>query len=667
MESSTSEHEQGRMSNGNADRIPSVNATVTTIVENSTVAFIALDSEWRFAYVNRRTEELLQKSRAELLGKDVRDEFPDDVTAPFYAGYRRAFHMGTPTRFEALYTPLNIWLDVHVYPSDAGLSIFFHEVSNRGQDASADALRESEQRFRALWQASADAMALSDAQGTVLAANPAYLQLYGYTYEEVVGQNFAIIFPEHFRVIANEQYHEIFNNPHVPPTFERIIQRKDGTERVVESRIQFIEESGQRVAMLSSIRDITERVQQAEALRESEERFRKTFEGAPIGMALVGLDFKPFRVNSALCKLLGYNEQELTGMTATELTYPEDVPADLEMANRLLSGKIPSYTIEKRYLTRSGGIVWAQLSVALVRDKDDNILYALSMLEDITGRRRAEEERVKLLFQEQEARTLAERAVRAQEELLSVVSHDLRNPIAVIKSMTQLLQRRVARSSPLDTEQLIRDLAKVMDAAERMENFIDDLSTPQHLQPGQPLSITPGRVDLVALARRVAESHQQRTEQHQLVVEAHSPELIGRWDPARLEQVLDNLITNAVKYSPRGGVVRIAVGKENSPESEGVDVNSDDVEQVNGGSKRAVVTVQDEGMGIPASDLPHVFEWYHRGANVRDTIQGTGIGLAGAKQIVEQHGGSITAESREGQGATFTVLLPLDSAPKTTE
>lgn len=667
MESSTPEHEQSRTGNGNVDSMPSVDASVTAIVESSTVAFLALDREGRFAYVNHRAEEMLRKSRAELLGKNVGDEFPDDITAPFYAGYQRAFRLGTPSRFEALYAPLNVWLDVHVYPSDAGLSIFFHEVGQQRQDTSADALRESEQRFRALWQSSADAMALSDEQGTVLAANPAYLQLYGYTYDEIVGQNFAIIFPDHFREIANEQYREIFNNPHVPPTFERVIQRKDGTERVVESRIQFIEENGQRVAMLSSIRDITERVQQAEALRESEERFRKTFEVAPIGMALVGLDFKPFMVNSVLCKLLGYTEQELTGMTATELTYPEDVPADLEMANQLLSGTIPSYTIEKRYLTKSGDIVWAQLSVALVRDKDDNILYALAMLEDITGRKRAEEERVKLLSQEQEARTLAERAVRAQEELLSVVSHDLRNPIAVIKGMTQLLQRRIARNSPLDTEQLIRDLTRLTDAAERMENFINDLSTPQHLQPGQPLSITPGRVDLVALARRVAESHQQRTEQHQLVVEAQSPELIGHWDPARLEQVLDNLMTNAVKYSPKGGVVRIAVGQENSPESEGAGGNFEDVERIDGGSRLAVVTVQDEGMGIPAGDLPRVFDWYHRGANVRNTIQGTGIGLAGARQIVEQHGGSITAESREGQGSTFTVLLPLDSAPKTAE
>jgi PAS domain S-box-containing protein len=551
-----------------------------------------------------------------------------------------------------------------------------NNVERPGNARSSHVANESEARFRAVWQASADAMALSDAQGTVLDVNDAYLQLYGFAYEEVVGQNFAVIFSEDFREEANRQYQEAFNILEVPPVYERVIHRKDGTPRVVESVIDFIEESGTRVAMLSCIRDVTERIRYEEAIRESEERFRQTFDNAPIGMALMGLDFKPFRVNQALCHLLGYTEAELTNLTVADITYPEDLAADLEMAGHLLRGEIPSYKIEKRYLTKSGEILWAQLSVAVIRDRAGHILYGLAMLEDITKRKQGEEERVQILAREQEARVLAERAVRAQEDLLSVVSHDLRNPISVVKGVTQLMERRMKKGQLPNAAQLQQIMGQLNTAVDRMEGFIRDLSTPQNMQPGQLLSITPEPVDLAALARRVADSHQQRTERHQLRVEATTTELVGYWDPARLEQVLDNLLSNAIKYSPEGGVVLIGIGYEECEDVEGNEMGDRLPNGAPGGEppslspdRRAVMTVRDEGMGIPAGDIPYVFEWYRRAANVRDVIGGSGIGLAGARQIIEQHGGSIKIESKEGVGSTFTVLLPLSyaSVPGNTE
>ena len=543
----------------------------------------------------------------------------------------------------------------NAHQDDGSISRYLGYVDNVPHLTQASgALPVSEARFRAVWEASADAMALSDEQGTVLDVNRAYLHLYGYSYEEVVGQNFAVIFSEEFRTEANAQYRQAFYSHEVPPAFERVIRRKDGTHRVVDSRIDFIEKDGIRVAMLSSIRDITSRIQYEEALRQSEERFRQTFDNAPIGMALMGLDFKPLRVNQALCSLFGYSEAELMNLTIAELTHPDDIDADMEMVGRLLKGEIPNYTIDKRYVTKGGGIMWAKLSVTVVRDHAGDILYGLSMLEDITQRKAADDSRVYMFAREQAARLLAERAVRAQEELLSLVSHDLNNPIAVIKGVTQLLQRSIQKNQPPDTVQLSKLLAQVTRSVERMESFIHDLSTPQNVQPGQILSMTPEAVDLLTLATRVADSHQQGTERHQLRVESSLTELIGYWDPARLEQVLDNLISNAVKYSPEGGTVRITVGHEGSL----ADQPGDGIFADGSAPVRAVVTVQDEGMGIPPGDLPHVFEWYRRAANVRDVIEGTGIGLAGARQIIEQHGGTISVESVEGSGSTFTVLLP---------
>ncbi|MEO8286023.1 MAG: PAS domain S-box protein [Chloroflexota bacterium] len=616
--------------------------------EDVSDAYYALDRQWRFTQINSRAERLMRQPRVDLLGKSIWDVLPGAIDTAFYAEHQMAVRTGTPGRFEAFYPAAGIWIEAFAYPSQDGLSVFFQDTTTRKQ--AVDALRESEQRFRAVWETSADAMVLSDRHGTVLNVNPAYIELYGYTFDELVGKNFAIIFPDERRAEANEDYQRAFNSqgPFLP--FERTVRHKGGTERVVEARIDFIEERGERVAMLSSIRDVTNRNRAAEALKESEERFRKTFDEAPIGMALVGTDLKPTRVNQALGNFLGYSEAELLSMSVADLTYPEDVEADIELAKRLLRGEIPDYKTEKRYVTKAGEMVWAQLLVTVIRDNSGNVMSGLSMLEDITSRKAAEGERAQLLAREHEARLLAEGAVRAEEELLSMVSHDLRNPVAVISGITQLLQKQIARGNQPTPERLNSELAQLAAAASRMKAFIRDLSTPQHLEPGQMLLMEPERVDLVALCRRVIATHARRTERHQLTVEADLPQLVGYWDPVRLEQVLDNLISNAVKYSPAGGTVLISIGYE-EPTAEGGDISH---------NRRAVLHVKDEGIGIPSGDLPHVFEWYRRASNARDIIGGTGIGLASARQIIEQHGGRIIAESHEGVGSIFTVLLPLN-------
>ena len=129
------------------------------------------------------------------------------------------------------------------------------------------ALRESEERFRAVWEATSEAMALSDAAGTVIAVNPAYCALYGLTPEQAVGQSFALIFPEAMRATAEAQYQAVFTNPDPPPSYETRVQHADGSERFVEARADFLVRDGQRVAMISAIRDITER-KQAERVQQ---------------------------------------------------------------------------------------------------------------------------------------------------------------------------------------------------------------------------------------------------------------------------------------------------------------------------------------------------------------------------------------------------------------
>jgi signal transduction histidine kinase len=177
-----------------------------------------------------------------------------------------------------------------------------------------------------------------------------------------------------------------------------------------------------------------------------------------------------------------------------------------------------------------------------------------------------------------------------------------------------------------------------------MQSMIDELVDTARLHSGQRLDLQRRPMDLVALARHVAEEYRQTAERHRFRFEGGAEELIGVWDHARLERVLHNLVGNAVKYSPQGGEIVVAAQREHDAD----------------GRELATVTVRDQGLGIPAADLPRIFDRFHRASNVTGRIRGTGLGLSSARHVVEQHGGTIHAASTEGEGSTFIVRLPLN-------
>ena len=235
-----------------------------------------------------------------------------------------------------------------------------------------------------------------------------------------------------------------------------------------------------------------------------------------------------------------------------------------------------------------------------------------------------------------------EAALQLRDQFLGAVAHDLKTPLAGIKAGAQLLQRRAARGS-LHLEQLAGDLASLDASATRLTRLVEQLLDIARIQAGHPPELGLRPTDLVALAESLADEHQRASGRHAIRVEAAQPDLVGQWDPTRLERVLDNLLDNARKYSPDGGEIVVTVS---CPDG-----------------RMAVLTVRDQGIGIPAADLHRIFDQFHRAANVTARIGGTGIGLASAHQLIVLHGGSIEVESREGHGATFTVRLPLAGPP----
>jgi signal transduction histidine kinase/DNA-binding response OmpR family regulator len=238
----------------------------------------------------------------------------------------------------------------------------------------------------------------------------------------------------------------------------------------------------------------------------------------------------------------------------------------------------------------------------------------------------------------------AQAAIRGRDDMLSLVTHDLKNPISTIKGYAQLLKRQVMKASELDKGQLVDGLTKIDATSTKMVTLINELLNVTRLQTGQPIELDREPADLVELTHRTTAEYQQTTEKHTLHVETSAQKIIGEWDAAQLERVLGNLLSNAIKYSPDGGDIIVNVG---------IEANE------SGNDHIAVLVVHDSGIGIPLADIPHIFEQFRRAGNATGQFSGTGLGLASAHQIVEQHGGTLTVESAEGDGSVFTVRLPL--------
>ena len=282
-------------------------------------------------------------------------------------------------------------------------------------------------------------------------------------------------------------------------------------------------------------------------------------------------------------------------------------------------------TVASRWVARSGG-----------RGRPT---VHLEVNSDLTARKQVEAELI--------ARMAAETAMRTRNDAIRAIVHDLRNPLTAIRGQVQLLQRRTSRSGSISNEMLERSLNQIAASADRAREQLDEVLDTSRLQVGEEIELRCAPTDLLALVREAATAQQAATERHTIRVNASEAELLGLWDARRLRRVLDNVFANAIKYSPGGGAIIATVSSRAA-----------------GAREEAVLIVQDEGIGIPQADLPHVFDRYHRGGNVRG-LSGSGIGLAGSRQIVEQHGGSIEITSAEGQGTCVTIRLPVSGAPGT--
>jgi PAS domain S-box-containing protein len=411
-----------------------------------------------------------------------------------------------------------------------------------------------------------------------------------------------------------------------PFRMEYRVQARDGRWlRVRDEAILVRDDAGRPLHWQGVIVDMTEQRQAEAALSESEERFRAAFDYAPIGLAIVTPDGRFRQVNRSLCELTGYSEDELLNLTFQEITHPDDLEDNLELVERLWNGEIDSYQVEKRYVRKDGHPVWIELTSSAVRDPD-GARYAISQIQDVTGRRNLDLERATMLASERAYTKQLHDLAGMREDLSKMVAHELRSPVAALRMMATTL---ASGALPSDAEADM--IAAIHGQIDQLDRLISDVTAAAAAERADfAVQLHPVPLGLLLSGAASFARHSLGARPFSI---GSIPDLQVWCDPERVSQVLQNLLDNIAKHTPPGTPVELRAIRRGN---------------------RVRIEVADRGPGIAPEDLSIIFEKFGRGRGAFEGQKaGLGLGLYLSRQIVEAHGSDLTVQSAPGQGTVF--------------
>ncbi len=254
-------------------------------------------------------------------------------------------------------------------------------------------LKAFKNTFEVFLESSSDAIVIVNNRGEIVYHNPQLESMFKFSDRDLQSGNIDMLIPDSFHKKHKSHQARYFKTPKIlqmKSRMELFGKKKDITTFPVEISLVPIDKEGQLV--VASIRDVTEQKNAKDQLLESEERFRKIFEDGPIGISVIDKDAKPVRVNEELSKILGYTKDELMELTYRDITHPDDIEKTRIKVEQLLSGKIPNYTLEKRFIRKDKKVIWVNISATVIRDKKENVMYGIGLVEDITVRKKVQEE-----------------------------------------------------------------------------------------------------------------------------------------------------------------------------------------------------------------------------------------------------------------------------------
>jgi PAS domain S-box-containing protein len=492
---------------------------------------------------------------------------------------------------------------------------------------------ELESVYRRLFQRNLAGVSRTSLGGRILDCNPALATMFCYARrEDLIGQE---IVGTHISPADHEAFVAQLTAEKEISNREMRLRRRDGNELWVLENANLVQDADSSASVIEgTLLNITERKQAEEARRESEKLFRGAFDQATTGMLVTATDGTLTKANSAFCAIVGYAEAELLQHKFVDFIHPEDRGAYQELAWRMLAGEVAAPRAEKRYVHKSGSIGWAEISPFLIHDSAGRPLYFIIHVADITQRRQ-------IATQLQRARDAAVAASTAKSQFLANMSHEIRTPMNGILGMVDM-----ALETDLTREQR-EYLGMARASAHALLGVINDVLDFSKVEAGR-MDLNPIPFKLCEhLARCVKplalRAHQKGLE---ITLDIHPDvpdEVIA--DPIRLQQILINLVGNAVKFTEEG-----EVGLE-------VEVKFRDPEQA-----ELHFVIRDTGIGIAPENLKIIFDPFSQAdSSTTRRFGGTGLGLTISSRLVEMMHGQIWVESQPGKGSSFhfTALLAL--------
>ena len=663
------------------------------------------------------------------------------------------------------------WIETNKVPlrnlegNVVGILGTFQDISDR--KLAENQLQKSEQRFRRMFESRAVGVIFANCLGEITAANDCFLEILGYTREDFETEsinNWMAITPPEYLARDFEYMEQLIQHGEVSP-WEKEYYRKDGSRITILIGAAFLTDTREETVCV--IVNISDRKQAEDALQLSESRFRNAFDNTAVGMSLVSLEGRLLQVNDSLCTFWGYSEKELQQMTFQEITYPDDLALDWELFEQTIRGEIQNYTIEKRYFHQNGEIIWGLLSVSLVKNNQDQPLYFVAQIQDITDRKQSEKalkksqqfietiintvplplfwknrelvflgcnqqliqiiglqstqeiigktdfdlslteaqaiayrekdqavmESGKALLRVEETQILPngeqmwiethkaplrdeendiigvvgmflniterkhyelelqqkntelaelvklrEETLTFREDMANMIVHDLRNPLSTIILAAGIVQRYGDR--PAQRALITKKINQILESGKQLQKMIDSLLFMAKLESGKIL-FNPVLTELHEFCAEIRADFELIANSRDIQLKSELPEerksiLI---DETILRRIIDNLMSNALKFTPIGGQVTLSL------------------EYLSENQFR--IKVADTGNGIDETEKERIFQKFEVGTlkeNMKNTSQ-TGLGLAFCKLAVEAQGGTLAIANNHPQGTIFMIEI----------
>jgi len=616
------------------------------IIENANDLIFILNSNYEYELINEKTHlKILGYSKEDLMGKNALEFLHPDDKARAMEKLMEGFERGEgkaeirARRKDGTYTFLEIRGQTFIDENgELKAVIIARDITNRKEIE--EALKNSEEKFRTLFESSKDGIIFTDLNGNIIEANQTYLDILGYSKEEIKKFTYQQLTPRKWHEIEEVIVQKQIIARGYSDSYEKEYIRKDGTVFPINIKIWLIkDEKGNPKGLWGFVRDITEQKRAEEELRESEEKFRIITEQSFMGIVILQEDVVKY-ANQKLAAIFGFTVEEILTWPSSHyftVVHPDDEKLVRDQSRKKQVGNRDVMNhYQFRGNKKSGEPIFLEVysKTILLNGKPAD----LAMLNDITAKKEAETTMTHLMGEIKEQNQKLKELDAAKDEMLEIVSHELRTPLVSILGFTELLSSNNTNM----TDEQIEDIRILRRNAARLNQLIEKIFNLEKMNLGE-VRLKIESIDLQKLINSILGelNYHIKQKMHKIFIDI-PPKFKVQADEELMHQVISNLLTNAIKYTPDQGTISVKVKKY---------------------GLKTLFSIKDTGIGITQEDLPRLFQKFQRLSSPEEKhigdVKGIGLGLYLSKKIIELHGGKMWAESEgKTRGSTFYFELP---------